>query len=530
MSPPDPNNTYIQPPLGIQILEFIETLGYDEDLKTKLIVVSKMRSDLDYNSSRPMSDHSVRTYFKEVGFLPEVVLRSEKNLFFYWVSPGKLSFTSLSSLDLSFSIRDKMKDRYQECLLFSRKGFEFKIRRRFFERCFDFIIDIDGDFLEWRPDSKIELFLFDSNNYISSVKKRSSHDERNFAIFFHFEDNEIDRKDSSSSSSLSKLIRVSFCWSFGFFGGSYDLPLPVNMTFTFSLRACDGSESKLHSSQDDHPITKLLNTTNGDYKFGMEVLDAMISDAIKKKAVYKYYMAKKVETNVPNKLKKDDVPRKTSSLTIAKEAVVDMYNKRGQKIKGPTVKDPAVQSLLDLRKGSKARRLESLMQKKQLVAREGSNELKESANETDDADEFDMDLSHDNPHGDDDDARRTVIKNKLEDIQLGVESNQRTLNLTKPTMFFEGIDQRIPFTMTVMHKGVVYLNQYNIKSLMKLSEVKKFCNGTLMKIQENMIDMLLKNKLGSGNKRLKERDWTDYDVKSLREMLKKINEILRHIE
>ncbi|GJV17790.1 hypothetical protein Tco_1363113 [Tanacetum coccineum] len=41
--------------------------------------------------------------------------------------------------------------------------------------------------------SKIELFLFNSNNCISSVKKGSSQDERNFAIF-HFENNEIDRK------------------------------------------------------------------------------------------------------------------------------------------------------------------------------------------------------------------------------------------------------------------------------------------------------------------------------------------------
>nr|GEU83357.1 hypothetical protein [Tanacetum cinerariifolium] len=67
------------------------------------------------------------------------------------------------------------------------------------------------------------------------VKKRSSQDERNFAIFFHFEDNEIGRKGSSSSSSLSKLIGVSFCWSFGLSGGSYDLPLLVNMAFTCSL-------------------------------------------------------------------------------------------------------------------------------------------------------------------------------------------------------------------------------------------------------------------------------------------------------
>ncbi|GJT45689.1 hypothetical protein Tco_0954404 [Tanacetum coccineum] len=195
------------------------------------------------------------------------------------------------------------------------------------------------------------------------------------------------------------------------------------------------SDSKLHSLQDDHPITKLLNNTNGDYKFGMEVPDAMINDAIKKNTGYKYYMATKVESekakivdkpeeqhvspikvekekgfmcygdqvaNVPNKLKKDVVPRKTRSLIIAEEAVV-------------------------------ASRLKSLRQKKQSVAGEGSSvahnkyysssdtasdatlyslsldESKESANETDDADESNMELSNDNPHGDDDDARYGVF-------------------------------------------------------------------------------------------------------------------------
>ncbi|GKB41516.1 hypothetical protein Tco_0886458 [Tanacetum coccineum] len=78
--------------------------------------------------------------------------------------------------------------------------------------------------------------------------------------------------------------------------------------------------------------------------------------------------------------------------------------------------------------------------------------------------------------------RRVMIQNRVEDIQLGVESYQETLNLTKPMMFFEGIDHRIPFTMTATHKGVVYLNQHNVKSLMRLSEVKKLCDGTLGKI------------------------------------------------
>ncbi|GJV26409.1 hypothetical protein Tco_1379104 [Tanacetum coccineum] len=158
-------------------------------------------------------------------------------------------------------------------------------------------------------------------------------------IWDEFEWQTVER--SSRPSKMSKLLYTRFT------NLIIDYLLSLNKSIPRRL------DSKLHSSQDDHPITKLLNTTNGDYRFGMEVPDAMINDAIKKKAGYKYDMAKKVEiANVPKKLKKDVVPRKTRSLTIVAEAIVE-----------------------------------------------------ESANETDDADESDMDLSHDNPHGDDDDAR-----------------------------------------------------------------------------------------------------------------------------
>nr|GEV04942.1 hypothetical protein [Tanacetum cinerariifolium] len=167
------------------------------------------------------------------------------------------------------------------------------------------------------------------------------------------------------------------------------------------------SDSKLHSSQDDHPITKLLNTTNGDYKFEMEVLDAMISDAIKKKAGYKYYTAKKVDSK---KAKIVDEPEEQ------RVSLVKSGRRKGFMCYGD-------------QKGLKASRLESLRQKKQAVIGEGSSVAQNkyysssdtdndatlyssssdkpegSANETDDADESDMDLSYDNPDGDDDDTR-----------------------------------------------------------------------------------------------------------------------------
>ncbi|GJT47742.1 hypothetical protein Tco_0973899 [Tanacetum coccineum] len=251
------------------------------------------------------------------------------------------------------------------------------------------------------------------------------------------------------------------------------------------------SLTRKDSSWDIVRLPILHDTLGGDYKFGMEIPDRMISDAIKKLAGYKFYMAKKVESenakivdepeeqhaslvksgrgkgfmcygdqvaNVPTSLNIDVVPRKTRSQTIAEETVVgelansisiqeprsqqrqrsqltidrqtdkavtDMYNEWGQKLKGLAVDDLAVLSLLDLQKGSKASILESLKQTKQAVAGEGSSaahnkyydsldtdsdailhssssdKTEESANETDVADESDMDLSDDNPNRDD---------------------------------------------------------------------------------------------------------------------------------
>nr|GEX87378.1 hypothetical protein [Tanacetum cinerariifolium] len=170
------------------------------------------------------------------------------------------------------------------------------------------------------------------------------------------------------------------------------------------------SNSKMHSKGDDLPITKLSNNIEGKFKFVMEIPDTMIDDAFKTIAGYKYYKAKKVksenEANVLKLFKKNVAPRKIRSVTIAKESVAaelvksisikephtqqrrrsklrtnsqmdkyvaHTYAELGQKLKGRVVDDLAVQSLLDLRKGSKASRLESLKQKKQPVTGEGSS-------------------------------------------------------------------------------------------------------------------------------------------------------------
>ncbi|GJT57730.1 hypothetical protein Tco_0992784 [Tanacetum coccineum] len=65
---------------------------------------------------------------------------------------------------------------------------------------------------------------------------------------------------------------------------------------------------------------------------------------------------------------------------------------------------------------------------------------------------------------------------------------------------------------------------------MRLSEVKKSYDGTLVKIRENLIDTVAKNKLGKRNQRLKGRVWIDHDVVKSNEMVKKINQTLKRRE
>ncbi|GKE71600.1 hypothetical protein Tco_1529672, partial [Tanacetum coccineum] len=102
--------------------------------------------------------------------------------------------------------------------------------------------------------------------------------------------------------------------------------------------------------------------------------------------------------------------------------------------------------------------------------------------------------------------RRVVIKNRIGDLQLGVESYQHTLDLTKHKFYFLGIDHKIPYTTSGTENGVVYLNKHDMKSLMKLDEVHKFCDGNLLKVQENLLKMVNNNKLGRGSEKLEGGD------------------------
>ncbi|GJV51417.1 hypothetical protein Tco_1447158 [Tanacetum coccineum] len=130
----------------------------------------------------------------------------------------------------------------------------------------------------------------------------------------------------------------------------------------------------------------------------MEIPTTMIDDAFKKLVGYKYYNAKKVESdneaNVPKMFKKDVVPRKTRSLTIAKETIeVELLWQKSIVIK--------------MSKRTQQRQRSQLTIDRQIdndVAYTYAEHIKGKCYGTDDADNSDMDLSDDNLDEDDDAA------------------------------------------------------------------------------------------------------------------------------
>ncbi|GJV16702.1 hypothetical protein Tco_1362025 [Tanacetum coccineum] len=71
-------------------------------------------------------------------------------------------------------------------------------------------------------------------------------------------------------------------------------------------------------------------------------------------------------------------------------------------------------------------------------------------------------------------TRSLIIKKRVEDVQLGVESYQKKLNITKPQKEFPIISAKESYTPSFDPPGVVYEDLSNQKRLMRADELYKF--------------------------------------------------------
>ncbi|GJS77811.1 hypothetical protein Tco_0727692 [Tanacetum coccineum] len=122
-------------------------------------------------------------------------------------------------------------------------------------------------------------------------------------------------------------------------------------------------------------------------------------------------------------------------------------------------------------------------------------------------------------------TKSIFIKRRVEDVQLGVDSYQKKLNITKPHTQCEGISVKEPYTIFYKPSRVVYLNRNNQKRLMRVDELYKFSDGTLKDVCDNLHDMLHNFKMGY-NDAMPKRKWLEKDQERTAEMLKLIDDLL----
>ncbi|GJY57857.1 hypothetical protein Tco_0457749 [Tanacetum coccineum] len=75
-----------------------------------------------------------------------------------------------------------------------------------------------------------------------------------------------------------------------------------------------------------------------------------------------------------------------------------------------------------------------------------------------------------------------VIRKRVEDLQLGVESYQTKLNLEQPNWDASDFLFKEDYTIVNKPKEVIYRDRDNNKKMMRIDEVHKFSDGTLMRI------------------------------------------------
>nr|GFA84223.1 hypothetical protein [Tanacetum cinerariifolium] len=87
-------------------------------------------------------------------------------------------------------------------------------------------------------------------------------------------------------------------------------------------------------------------------------------------------------------------------------------------------------------------------------------------------------------------TRSIVIQRRVEDLQLGVESYQKSLNLTKPDTYRSDLKRHEAYTTYSNPRGFIYKNKDKKNRLMRIDELHKFSDGTLNDVHNTFDDHL----------------------------------------
>nr|GFC26818.1 hypothetical protein [Tanacetum cinerariifolium] len=120
-------------------------------------------------------------------------------------------------------------------------------------------------------------------------------------------------------------------------------------------------------------------------------------------------------------------------------------------------------------------------------------------------------------------ARSIVIQRRVEDLQLGVESYQKKLNLTKPDMYRSDLKRKEAYIAYSNPKGFIYQNKDKQNRLMRIDELHKFSDGTLTDVRTALDDRLK----GIRMKYLLQSIWRKNDKDRAAAMIQAIDKMLK---
>ncbi|GJY16143.1 hypothetical protein Tco_0386565 [Tanacetum coccineum] len=123
-------------------------------------------------------------------------------------------------------------------------------------------------------------------------------------------------------------------------------------------------------------------------------------------------------------------------------------------------------------------------------------------------------------------TRSLVIKKRVEDLQLGVESYQKKLNITPPQQTILEIEFKELYTPSHKPPGVIYEDLTKQKRVMWADELYKFTDGTLKKVRDELHHKVRDFRL-EYNTVMPRRKWTAIDRKRSKLMIKLIDKQMR---
>nr|GEY19142.1 hypothetical protein [Tanacetum cinerariifolium] len=84
---------------------------------------------------------------------------------------------------------------------------------------------------------------------------------------------------------------------------------------------------------------------------------------------------------------------------------------------------------------------------------------------------------------------RIVLQRRVEDLQLGVKRYQKKLNLTTPDTLSLNLENKTACTSYLGPHGIIYMDQFKRKRLMRTDELYKFGDGTLNDVWTALYDI-----------------------------------------